>query len=212
MIVGPTPSKEPVMYQPASDDEITGLTNYLDQQLDAIRAAAIGLTERQARTSPCRSGLSIGGLIKHVTYGMQGVVDRLTDPDAVRAMDEAAFARYNGSFVVEADENVAGLIEAFDQLRPRYLACVAAADPSSSTTEPPAPWDGIYDARPSRLRYYLVHQIEELARHAGHADIIREQIDGVAIPAIVLSEAGMEASEFFAPYVAAPGTIGAQAG
>jgi len=37
---------------------------------------------------------------------------------------------------------------------------------------------GIFDNRPARGRYLLVHQIEEMARHAGHADIIREQIDG----------------------------------
>ena len=60
------------MYEPAPDDEITGLVRYLDQQLAAIRAAAIGLTEEQARMRPCRSALSIGGLIKHATYGMRG--------------------------------------------------------------------------------------------------------------------------------------------
>ena len=42
------------MYEPACDEEITGLVNYIDQQLDAIRAAAIGLTEDQARLRPCR--------------------------------------------------------------------------------------------------------------------------------------------------------------
>ena len=80
------------------------------------------------------------------------------------------------------------------------------------TVEPPAPWFGIYDARPANARYYLVHQVEEMARHAGHADIIREQIDGVSIPRIVLSEAGMPANDFFQPYVPAPGTIGGPAG
>ena len=53
-----------------------------------------------------------------------------------------------------------------------------------------------------------MHQIEEMARHAGHADIIREQIDGVAVPAIMLTEAGMPANDFFQPYVPAPGTVG----
>jgi hypothetical protein len=198
------------MYQPAADDEITGLTNYLDQQLEAIRAAAVGLTEEQARMCPCRSALSLGGLIKHVTYGMQGVIDRLVDDSSVGQLDEAAFARYLGSFTVGEDETVGGLIVHFDALRVRYLATVVAADPSASTTEPPAPWDGIYDARPARLRFYLIHQVEELARHAGHADILREQIDGTAIPAIVLSESGMTASDYFSPFVAAPGTIGAR--
>ena len=55
-----------------------------------------------------------------------------------------------------------------------------------------------------------MHQIEEMARHAGHADIIREQLDGVSIPAIVLTADGLERSDFFEPYVAAPGTIGAE--
>ena len=48
-----------------------------------------------------------------------------------------------------------------------------------------------------------------MARHAGHADIIREQIDGVSIPAIVLTADGMAASDYFEPYVPEPGTIGA---
>jgi hypothetical protein len=196
------------MYLPASDDEITGLTSYLDQQLEAIRAAAVGLTEEQARMCPCRSALSIGGLIKHVTYGMQGVIDRLADTVAVRRLDEAAFARYQASLVVAESETVSNLLDDFDERRPKYLQAVGGSDPSGPTTEPPAPWHGIADARPACLRYFLVHQIEELARHAGHADILREQIDGTPIPAIMLSEAGMAASDFFTPYVAAPGTIG----
>jgi uncharacterized protein DUF664 len=59
------------MYEPQRHDEATSLANYVDQQLSAIRAAVHGLTEQQARQAPCRSTLSVGGLIKHVTQGMQ---------------------------------------------------------------------------------------------------------------------------------------------
>ena len=45
------------MYPPASNDEITGIVNYLDLQLSAIRAATVGLTDEQARLRPCRSAL-----------------------------------------------------------------------------------------------------------------------------------------------------------
>ena len=83
------------------------------------------------------------------------------------------------------------------------------SDPDADTMEPPAPWHGIFDARPARLRYRLIHQVEEMARHAGHADILREQIDGTMVPAIVLSQEGMAASEYFQPYVPAAGTVGA---
>jgi hypothetical protein len=53
-----------------------------------------------------------------------------------------------------------------------------------------------------------VHLIEETARHAGHVDILREQLDGVAVPALVLTLEGMPANKFFQPYVPVPGTIG----
>ena len=76
---------------------------------------------------------------------------------------------------------------------------------------PSAPQAGVVaNAFVALGRYYLVHQVEEMARHAGHADIIREQIDSVAVPAIVLSQAGATANDFFQPYVPGPGTIGAQ--
>jgi hypothetical protein len=53
------------MYPPASNDEITGIVSYLDLLLGAIRAAAVGLTDEQARLRPCRSAVA-----------------RLTNPDA----------------------------------------------------------------------------------------------------------------------------------
>jgi hypothetical protein len=199
------------MYTPACDDEITGLVRYIDQQLDAIRAAAIGLTEEQTRLRPCRSALSIGGLLKHATYGMRGAVERLTVGEATRELDAAAFAAYESSFALDDDETAAGALAEFDSVRPAYLAAVAGTDPASQTSEPPSPWFGIFDARSANARYFLVHQVEELARHAGHADILREQIDGMAVPAIVLSEAGAPANDFFQPYVAGPGTLGARA-
>lgn len=198
------------MYEPACDDEITGLVSYIDQQLTAIRAAAVGLTDEQARLQPCRSGLSIGGLIKHATYCMRGAIARLAHEGTPVVIDEASFAIYQGSFALAADETAAGALAEFDEVRRSYLAAVAGKDPSSPSTEPPAPWNGIYDARPALARYYLVHQVEEFARHAGHADIIREQIDGISVPRIVLSEEGAPANDFFQPYEPAPGTLGSR--
>jgi hypothetical protein len=198
------------MYEPERDDEITGLVRYVDQQLDAIRAAAVGLTDEQVRLRPCRSALSIGGLIKHTTYGMRGALRRLRgDGAAPGEIDAEAFAAYQGSFALTGDETVEGALAEFDDVRRAYLAAIAATDPSAAAVEPPAPWFGILDARPSNARYYLVHQVEELARHAGHADIIREQIDGVSVPAIVLTQDGLASGSFFDPYVPAAGTIGA---
>ncbi len=197
------------MYAPAIDDEITGLAKYLEQQLYAIRASAIGLTEEQMRMRPCRSALSIGGIVKHATYVMRGATTRLTgDLAAPPALDGAAVAAHEASFALADDETGVGVVAAFDDARVTYLAAFMATDPDVRTVVPPAPWFGIYDNRPANARYSLVHQIEEMARHAGHADIIREQIDGMAVPAIVLTQAGLPANDFFQPYVPAPGTVG----
>src|SRR3954447_10110338 len=197
------------MYTPTPHDEIEGIVCYVEQQLDAIRASAVGLTEEQARLRPCRSALSIGGLIKHATYCMRGVTQRLPGNTTRSGLDESDFAAHEASFTLGDDETVSAALDAFDAARKDYVAALAAADPSEPTVEDPAPWFGIFDNRPARARYLLVHQIEEMARHAGHADILREQIDGICVPAIVLTIEGMPASDFFEPYVPAPGTIGA---
>ena len=197
------------MYAPTPHNEIEGIVGYVEQQLDAIRASAIGLTEAQARLRPCRSALSIGGLIKHVTYGMRGVTERLSREGQPRSAIDERFAAYQASFALADDETAIDALAAFDAARVEYVAALAAADPAAPTVEDPAPWFGIVDNRPARRRYLLVHQVEEMARHAGHADIIREQIDGVSVPAIVLSADGMPTSDYFEPYVPAPGTIGA---
>ena len=197
------------MYAPAQDTEIAGLTAYIDQQLDALRASIIGLTDHQAREAPCRSTLSIGGLLKHVTYGMTQNTERLTSGVHVRPLDDQAYARYLGSFSLDDDETGAGVLAAFDAARGAFLAAIRATDPDGEITEPPQPWNGIFDARPANARFLLGHQVEELARHAGHADIIREELDGTPVPQIVLSQAGAPANDFFQPYVPEAGTIGA---
>ena len=198
------------MYAPEPHSEIEGIVGYVEQQLDAIRAAVIGLTEEQARERPCRSALSIGGLLKHVTSCMRGATARLTGVrEPPSAIDEDAYAAHEATFSLTAEETTAGALADFDAVRIDHIAALAAADPSAPTVEDPAPWYGINDNRPARLRYILLHQIEELARHAGHADILREQLDGVAVPSIALTRDGVAAGDFFEPYVPAPGTVGA---
>lgn len=158
------------MYAPAQHDEITGLVNYIDQQLDAIRTSAYGLTEEQARATPCRSALSVRGIIWHIVWVMRSATSRLEQGPQLGQITEEDAAAFFGSFT-------------------------------------PAPWYGRLEPESIRLRYLVVHQVEELARHAGHADIIREQLDGSLVPALVLSREGAPANEFFAPYEPRPGTI-----
>lgn len=200
------------MYEPSRDGEAEGLARYVDQQLSAIRASVHGLTEQQARETPCRSTLSIAGIIKHTAQGMRGVTANLRDGMKTVPLTEQDFARYLAGFVLDDDEATLDVLSEFDAARTEYLAAIAGTDPAADNEAPPTPWQGIDSARPILNRYYLVHQVEEMARHAGHADIIREQLDGLAVPTLVMTLQGLPANPFFQPYVPAAGTIGAQSG
>ena len=186
------------MFEPGKYTESEALVGYLDQQLTAIRAAAYGLTERQARETPCRSALSVGGLVKHATYVMNG---RVAPSDS--SLDKAGVALFMGSFVLGEGETLAGALAEFDRVRELYLADIRAVDPGADVLAPPAPWDGLYTATESVQRFALIHHVEELARHAGHADIVREQLDGADAASLLLAVEGREGNDFVKPWVAA---------
>lgn len=189
------------MFNPSKYTESEVLVGYLEQQLDALRATAYGLTEQQARETPCRSALSIGGLVKHATYVMQGRDRQKANPGAMP--DAAAVALFMSSFALGGGETLAGALEAFDGVRTVYLADVRSTDPGADMTAPPAPWDGIYTPTGSVQRFVLVHHVEELARHAGHADIIREQIDGATAASLLMAVEGREGNDFVQPWTPA---------
>ena len=197
------------MYLPVIADEAATCAGYADQQIEALRAAALGLTEKQARETPCRSALSVAGILKHIVYGLRGALRDVSGESGPTSYDEDAFAAYARSFVLGEDETTAGVLAELDEIRPVYRAALAAADPDAPFLAPAAPWMGITEPQPTTLRYAIQHQIEELARHAGHIDIIREQIDGLSVQTLMLTRAGAPANPFFEPYVPAAGTIDA---
>lgn len=189
------------MFGPGKYTEGEVLVGYLDQQLSAIRAAAYGLSDEQARQTPCRSALSIGGLVKHATYVLRQRARQQGD-DAVM-FDQAAVELFVGSFTLRDDETLAGALDDFDEAAAAYLADVRSTDPGSGVLAPPAPWDGRPAATDSVQRYALVHHVEELARHAGHADIIREQLDGANAASLLMAVEGREGNDFVQPWTPA---------
>ncbi|HEU5007290.1 MAG TPA: DUF664 domain-containing protein [Jatrophihabitantaceae bacterium] len=68
---------------------------------------------------------------------------------------------------------------------------------------PPAPWDGLYTPTDSVQRHALMHHVEELARHAGHADIIREQLDGATAAPLLMAVERREGNDFVQPWAPA---------
>lgn len=182
------------MLEPGKLSESDVLVGYLDQQLSAIRASTHGLTEEQARMTPCRSALSVGGILKHLTYVLD---DRLVTTAEPGPDDLALFM---ASFALGEGETLAGALDAFDRARADHLVRVRATDPAAESVEPPAPWFGRLEPTPSVERFALVHEVEELARHAGHADIIREQIDGATSPSLLAAVEGWPPNDFVQPW------------
>ncbi len=188
------------MYAPTIHDEATGYAEYVDQQLEAVRASAFGLTEEQARLTPTRSALSIGGIIKHTSYVIAPPDEKPGTIEEGGQISEDAYAAFLDNFTLRADETLARTLEVFDRRRVAVVEWIRSSEPDTEITVPPAPWYGLMNSSTTTLRYSFAHLIEELARHAGHADIIREQIDGATALELVLADTGAEATPFAQPW------------
>jgi len=189
---------------PAGLNEPDAIADFVESQVKAIRAAAYRLTEQQARETPCRSGLSVGGLVKHATYGLTRYLRRMQAPGEIASEEYTPerYAEYFGSFALTDDETLEGVLADLDTAAVRYLAAVRAADPDRPTIQPPAPWDGRDEPSETVERVHLLHAVEEMARHAGHADILREQIDGATSAELQAALDGRPANAFVTPWQA----------
>jgi uncharacterized damage-inducible protein DinB len=189
---------------PPVADEREGLMAYLEQQRHVLRIAVFGLTDEQARATPTPSALSVGGLIKHCASAERAWMGHVLERKRDRAIED-----YQAGFQVEPGETVADILGLHRQAARETDEIIAGiADLAQPVPVPrDAPWFP-RDVDAWSVRWVLLHLIAETARHAGHADIIREQIDGLAVPALVMTEAGAPANDFFTPYAPAPGTLG----
>ena len=185
------------MYFPAVDDENTTLRNYLEVQLNAVRDAGYGLDEEQLRATPLRSKLSLAGLLKHCAFCMQGALAGAGKLSGEPLVDPEDFY---GSFTLDPQTSVDDFRTGYDALVEKYLALVAELELDEVMDVPPMPWYGVTEPRPAALRYLVVHHVEEFARHAGHADLIREQIDGAQAASLNAPVEGRAANAIVTPW------------
>jgi hypothetical protein len=151
--------------------EYAALENMLDAQRIGLIRKIEGVSDDLARQAPTASSLSLLGLIKHaVTWEQrwfQGIMAGRQLPD--RWPDVLPEPR-DADLVVDDSDTVAQWITT-------YRECIATSNAITAAMELDAP-----GTRPDlvecNLRYVLLHMITETARHAGHADIIRETLDG----------------------------------
>ncbi len=189
---------------PALTDERELLLAYLAQQRDGIRNAAFGLTDEQARLAPSASSLSIGGLIKHVADMETTWIDMILQRDS-RGSEQDEASNYEDNFRLGPDETLADVLARYDDVDKDTEAAVARiADLGQPVPVPKGvPWFPD-DVEAWSVRWVLLHLIEETARHAGHADIVRESIDGATMYELMAAAEGWPASDWLEPWKPTP--------
>lgn len=170
----------------APGDERGALLAFVEAQRGAIRRSVLGLTEEQAASRPSVSELSLSGLVKHVAETELNWLRMAQQLPNERQRDAETWA---DSFRLVGDETVPQMLEFWAKVAGETEAFIHGVDSMNDTFPlPEAPWYP-KDERCS-MRWLLVHLVEETARHAGHADIIRESLDGRSALQLVAEEAG----------------------
>ena len=198
--------------------EREAISTYLRQQHDAIRIAAYGLTDEQAHQVSSRSAITIANLVKHVTHTERTWMERAR-AGAVRPADarptvvqaggsHGETGRSPGSAKEYGDdwnadgETIEDLMAAFDEVARNTEA--AALDESLDLDQPvPVPRDTPWfpkDVEAWSVRWVYFHLIEELARHAGHADIVREHVDGATMYELMAGAEGWPETPWLKPW------------
>ena len=191
----------PALAPPVSDER-TALAAYLEQQQDAFRVVSHGLTDQQAGLTPTPSTLSVGALVKHAT-GVQrnwlaSAVAAPGRPEDPRSREERE-AAYRDEFVFQPHDRLDQALRTFDGVCAEVLEAVRTLDLDTAVPVPPAPWYP-RDVSAWSVRWVWFHLVEELARHAGHADIIREAVDGATMYALVAAREGWPETPWLKPW------------
>ncbi|MBL1114348.1 DinB family protein [Streptomyces sp. 110] len=177
------------------DSERADLLAELATARSALTTTVRGLGDEQAGERPTASALCLGGLIKHVAAIEEGwlrfVLEgpsalRFDLPDGVTWADLAAgtareipqWAIDNqNNFQLLPGETLAGILQRYAEVAARSEEIITTIPDLSATHPlPDAPWNE--PGAVHSVRRVLMHVIAETAQHAGHADIIRESLDG----------------------------------
>ena len=158
-------------YKLTPNSEREGLENFLNGQRIGLIRKVEGVSDERARQAATASSLSLLGLIKHATTWeqrwFQVAMAGWPSPDM---WPEVISEPHEADLMVNEDDTVAHWLA-------EYRAQIEASNEIITSMDLDA-----HCARPDliecNLRYVLLHMIEETARHVGHADIIRETLDG----------------------------------
>jgi hypothetical protein len=188
---------------PPVPDERSALRNFLSQQHAGIRNAAYGLTDEQAHATPSASAISIASLVKHVTFCELGWMDRVYAAPSLPESDgrpiEEQMADYGQDWNA-TDQRIEDLLQRFDEVATATEQAIPGLDLDTPVPVPQgAPWFP-KDIDAWSVRWVLFHVIEEVARHAGHGDIVRESVDGATMYELMAAAEGWPETPWLKPW------------
>jgi hypothetical protein len=195
------------LHVPPVTDETGAITAFLAQQQDAFCALVFGLTPEQAAATPSASSLSLGGLVRHATSVQRSW---LAAAEAAPGLPEATggVEDYLDAFRFDGAGSLDDLLADFDRVSADVLDAVRRLDLDTAVPVPDAPWFP-KDVDAWSVRWVWWHLVEELARHAGHGDIIRETLDGATMYALVAARDGLPDLPFLKAWKPADAGVGA---
>ncbi|MFJ2749799.1 DinB family protein [Streptomyces sp. NPDC087297] len=155
-------------------DERGTLLAFVEAQRTAIRESLLGLSEEQAASRPSVSELTLSGLLKHVAECELSWLRMAQQRPNELGRTEETWAE---AFRLVDGESVPSVLAFWDGVAAQTAAFVAEVPSLDATFPlPSAPW--FPENGKVSIRWMLLHLVEEFARHAGHADIVRESLDG----------------------------------
>jgi uncharacterized damage-inducible protein DinB len=185
----------PAQVGPISTEQ-EGLLGYLAQMRHVIRVTAYGLSDEQLRTSPTVSTLSVGGLIKHCASTEEGWLATIR-----REPQKVDYEKYAENFRLADGETIEDVFARYDRVAERTEKTIAELDDLDHRIEidHSVPWNR-KDMSHWTVRWILLHLIQETARHAGHADIIRESVDGATAYPLLAAAEGWPETPWLKPW------------
>lgn len=164
---------------PLDGDELATLNGFLEFQRATLAWKIGGLTAEQLALTTAKSEMTLGGLVKHLAYvEQQWFHTVLHDREPLEPWKSVDWkADYDWDWHTAADHTVEDLVALWQDEVERSRKAVEEALETGDLGQlaKRAPWR---DGRRVNLRWILTHMVEEYSRHNGHADLLREAVDG----------------------------------